>query len=57
MDDQVGMGVCHCNMATTYEMMENVEETADQHEKVSQPTLSLSLSFDVSCGYVHLIGR
>jgi maleate cis-trans isomerase len=34
LDDQTGLGVCHCNIATTFEMLGKIEEAADQNEKV-----------------------
>ena len=38
LNDKVGEGVVHCNMAMTYEMLCNLEQALEHHEKVQLTT-------------------
>ena len=49
LQDKTGMGVCHCNMGTTYEILCNLEEALEHHEKVSQTSSDLKYAFTVGC--------
>ena len=48
LEDHLGEGVVHSNMATTYEMLFNLEETLIHQEKVSVGSVSTGLKL----GYI-----